>query len=174
MIRYVSIFVIFFMIAPMFTPVAGATGTCGQECALGQGHECKHGKTCPMHKKKGADGSHKGHADHQNHAGHQGHQAAEDHAGHHGHHGQHVKADEGIICTVSNTAGEESTDEQQACFIMSSCDHDKDPLSVVFGADYLVSKSNFEPIKTADFIKSFKYFQYQGHIPDLLERPPSA
>lgn len=173
MIRYVSIFVIFFMVAPMFTPIAGALESCGEECALGQGHECKYGKTCPMHRKKGADNSRKGHESHQDNASHQ-ERAARDNAGHHGHHGQHVKTDKSLICTVSSTAGEKSAEHEQPCFIMSGCDHDKDPLSLALGADYLVSKSHFTPFKTTDFIRFFRDFRYQGHVPDLLERPPLA
>lgn len=85
-----------------------------------------------------------------------------------------MKTDKSLICTVSNTVKEESAEEKKACFIMPGCDHDKDPLSTVFGSDYLISKSHFTPFRTTDFVKPFKYFQYQDHVSDLLERPPAA
>lgn len=166
------------MLAPLFTPLADAMDGCGDECAVGEGHDCKHGNTCPMHKKKGA--GHAAHNDHAAHNGHSGHDSNHHddavHSGHAGHHDQAAIDDqEALICTVSDIG--EKQDEprkQRPCFIMSVCDHDNDPISVVFGADYLVSKSHFEPVNSAGSVKPFKYHQYQGPAPVLIERPPSA
>lgn len=80
-----------------------------------------------------------------------------------------------LICTVSDIGEEENAGvKQRACFLMSGCGHDKDPLSTVLGSDYLISKSHFEPVKKTGFIKSAKHQHYQGHVPDLFERPPST
>lgn len=163
MTRYLSILLVFFMLSPMFTPLAGAMDSCGPECAVGEHHECRHGKTCPMHRKKAPD---------QAQAGHGGHY--EDHAAHHAGHDEGVKTDKSLICTVSDSTDEAAPEKERDCFIMSGCDHEKDPVSTVAGSDYLVSKIHFEPSDDTGFIKSSSHNPYRGPAPRLLERPPSA
>ena len=150
MSRYLSVLLIFFMLAPALSPLARAVTPCGETCAAGQGHHCAHGDECPVHGSKGDKG-----------------------AAHHGHHDGMDQ--DGLVCHVSS--GDEGGDgaSRHSCLSISSC-ADPETQGVgapIFGGDYLTVREGFSPGFQTRFNTATLSTDYKDPSPSLFDRPPA-